>query len=199
MSQNKNLRQGSKTKSSKDTSFRKIVIEVVSIVLGVLLALAVNEWRENRANHAEAESALQNIKNEILSNQSHLSLIHEINLKTTQAMVEDPSSADESKFIPGMQLKSAAWETMLSTGVSNHVDYQIILILSNLYSIQDLYKDTGRMLTESAMNMSAYAAALGSEVDDNQFAKNFSDYMNMLVQVEDQLLNSYESALTHLQ
>ena len=42
-----------------------IVIEVVSIVLGVLLALGVNEWRAQRSQQRQADAALVNISNEL--------------------------------------------------------------------------------------------------------------------------------------
>ena len=38
----------------KKLPLQKLLIEVFSIVLGVLLALAMNQWREARANRALA-------------------------------------------------------------------------------------------------------------------------------------------------
>ena len=98
-------------------SMRAIFIEVVSIVLGVLLALAVNEWRALRAHDSEAESALQNIKNEVKSNQKTLKVIHENNLTTVESMTENSDRGEDRKFIPGLQLKSSAWETSHSVFV----------------------------------------------------------------------------------
>ena len=102
-------------------SMRAIFIEVVSIVLGVLLALAVNEWRAQRAHDSEAESALQNINNEVISNQKTLEAIHKNNVSTVESMTENRDGNEDRKFIPGLQLKSSAWETLLSTGsLHNH-------------------------------------------------------------------------------
>ena len=150
-------------------SMRAIFIEVVSIVLGVLLALAVNEWRSQRAHDSEAESALQNIKNEVISNQKTLEAIHKNNVSTVESMTENRDGNEDRKFIPGLQLKSSAWETLLSTGTSNYVDYETILILSDTYSLQEIYTKTGQMLTEAAMNMSAYAVVQETDIDNDIF------------------------------
>jgi hypothetical protein len=183
------------TPKSLNDSIRVIVIEVISIVLGVLLALAVNEWRANRANTIEAESAMQNVLNELISNQKTLHVIHENNSATVQSMSKDGEDNEESKFIPGLQLKSSSWETLLSTGTSNFVDYDMILLLSDTYSIQKIYIQTGQMLTESAMHMAAYAVVEKKDIDNSQFSKQFYDYLNMLVKVEEELLKSYEKSI----
>jgi len=180
-------------------SMRAIFIEVVSIVLGILLALAVNEWRSQRSHDSEAESALQNIKNEVKSNQKTLKAIHENNLTTVESMTENSDRGEDRKFIPGLQLKSSAWETLLSTGTSNYVDYETILVLSDTYSLQEVYTKTGQMLTEAAMNMSAYAVVQGTDIDNDSFSKQFSDYMNMIVQVEEELLKSYIKSIERLE
>jgi hypothetical protein len=188
-----------KKKEHWNESFRAIFVEVVSIVLGVLLALAVNEWRAQRIHDSEAESALQNIKNEVISNQKTLDAIHANNLTTVELMKEKSGGGEDRKFIPGMQLKSSAWQTLLSTGTSNYVDYETILVLSDTYSLQEIYTKTGQMLTESAMNMSAYAVAQGTDIDNDRFSKQFSDYMNMIVQVEEELLKSYRKSIERLE
>ena len=44
--------------SAKDLPVQELLVEVFSIVLGVLLALAMNQWRESRSQRAQADSAL---------------------------------------------------------------------------------------------------------------------------------------------
>ncbi len=180
---------------------QKLAIEVFSIVVGVLLALGVNEFREQRLHRAQADSAMHNIKLEIQSNIDFLTLVHENNTVTLDAMSEEANSDVEGdrNFIPGLQIHATAWETLLSTGVSNYVDYESILLLSKMYSIQDIYKQTGRQLTESAMNMASYATVLEKDIDNDQFKKQFLNYFAMMVQIETALLASYENALEHLE
>ncbi len=187
-------------KGSRSLPFQRLFLEFFSIVLGVLLALGLNEWRENRSHQSQANAALLNIKNELQSNLEILTAIHENNTTTIKLMTEnqDADSSEERKFIPGLQLRETAWETFLSTNVSNYVDYETVLILSETYSFQDVYKQGGALLTEASMNMAAYAAATGKEVEDSHFKNQFYDYLVMLVQVEDALLKSCQRSIEHL-
>ena len=181
-------------------SIQKLVIEVFSIVLGVLLALAVNEWSELRSHQLQAESALQNISKELYSNLEFLTLLHENNTAAIKLMSEeeDVNTNDESSLIPGLQLRETAWETLLSTGVSNYVEYETILILSETYSMQSIYKQTGTQLTEAAMNVAAYATVNGSKVDNQHFQSQFIGYFEILVSIEAELLRSYKQLIEHL-
>lgn len=51
-------------------SFSKIVIEFISIVFAVLLALVLNQWRENEATKKKVARVMENIRQEILLNDS---------------------------------------------------------------------------------------------------------------------------------
>lgn len=197
-----NTRNQRKTgKRNHNFPWQRLLVEFFSIVLGVLLALGLNQWQENRSHQAQANAALLNIKNELQSNLKALKILHENNTETVKLMDENNNkdSDEERKFIPGLQLRETAWETFLSTNISNHVDYQTVLILSETYSMQSVYKQTGSLLAEAAMNMAAYATVIGKEVEDNNFNKQFYDYFVMLVQVESELLKSCQKSIEHLE
>jgi hypothetical protein len=170
---------------------------VFSIVLGVLLALALSEWAEEREKQTLAKSALLNISREIGSNLETLKFIHENNVRTVDAISsQSKSDADESRsIIPGIQLQETAWEAFLATGLSGYVNYDTILTLSKMYAMQRVYKQTGMLLTESAMNATAYAVAIGTKVDDRHFQEQFIGYFQLLTQIEALLLSSYGDAL----
>lgn len=108
-------------------------------------------------------------------------------------------SLDKRTFIPGLQLRKTAWETLQSTGVSNYADYQTMLQLSGTYSMQGVYTQTGVLLTEAAMNMSAFAAVNDKEVDNQQLSRQFYDYFVMLVRIEEELLKFYRESIDHLE
>ncbi len=184
----------------KSRSAPALALEVFSIVLGVLLALGLSEWADDRENHRLAKSALLNISKEISSNLETLTLIHENNVQTVNAITaQSESIADESQsFIPGIQLQETAWEAFLATGMSGYVNYDTILELSKMYAIQRVYKQTGMQMSESAMNATAYATALGTTVDERHFQEQFIGYFQLLTQIEVQLLDSYMDALDRI-
>lgn len=191
------------TSSHRKLPIQTLLIEVFSIVLGVLLALGMNEWREQRAHQTQVKAALQNISHELRSNLDVLTTIHENNAVTVDAIAKsgetEADTADNRTFIPGLQLRKTAWETLQSTGVSNYADYETMLQLSGTYSMQGVYTQTGVLLTEAAMNMTAFAVANGKEVDNEKFSHQFYDYFAMLVQVEEELLKSYQNSIDHLE
>jgi hypothetical protein len=112
---------------------------------------------------------------------------------------EQAATDQERDFVPGIQLQETAWQTLLSTGVSNYVAYETILQLSQVYSMQGVYKQSGQMLTQAAMNASGHAAVVDKEISNQSFNKQFLHYMKLIVMVESELIKAYEQALQHLE
>ena len=123
-------------------SLKTILIEVFSIVLGVMLALGVSEWQQEREYAQLANTALANVTWELRSNLEVLTRIHENNAETielSEAETNEQSSPSEDRqFIPGVQVRSTAWDTLLSSGLANHIDYKLLLSLSEIYSSQEI-------------------------------------------------------------
>ena len=178
----------------RDWSIQTLAIEILSIIVAVMLALGLSEWNDERKHQAQAEVALRNILIEVRSNLKLLTFIDDNNTAAIEAMSEEQSSESDKdrNFIPGLQLRETAWDTLLSTGLSNYVSYDTILLLSEMYSIQGIYKQTGMQLVEASMSVSAYATALETEVDNVHFSKHFVGYFELLSTLEAELLLSYD-------
>ncbi len=189
----------------RDTrSVKSILLEVFSIVLGVLLALAVSEWQEEREKAELAQLALVNIEQELGANLSLLTKIHTNNAETI-AQAEAARSADDSEaveesrqFIPGVQVRATAWQAMLSSGISTYVDYDLLLTLSELYSMQSIYRETGMQLVDTSMSMSAMATVNRTDIDNRVFQQQFSSYFSMMLQMEETLLTESAVVLERL-
>jgi hypothetical protein len=189
-----------KNNDERRIPLHNLLIEVVSIILGVTLALAVNEWRESRSHDEQAAAALINIREEISANLKIMEFLHINNTATLNIMRQEqmPDSSGDYKFIPGIQLRETSWQTMLNTGISAYVAYETILMLSETYAMQEVYKKTATMMTEAAMNMAAYAAAQGLVPDNRHFQRQFIDYFEMMVEIENILIQSYQDNLKQL-
>jgi hypothetical protein len=180
-------------------SIRTVAVEVFSIVLGVMLALGVSDWQEQRDRQEQAEIALDNIERELRWNLDLLTRVHANNAATIEAMdEEDPNSDEDRNLIPALQLRETAYQTLLSAGIANFVEYELVLSLSEAYSTQGVYKQIGRQLSESAMNMAAYATVAGTTIDNQNFQEQFRAYFEMMVMAETQLLKAYEKTLSDL-
>ena len=129
----------------------------------MLLALAVNEWNENRVKKDHSIEAVNNIIQVIKKNQKLLAVVSENNQKVVQLILNSENqSATSSKqnFIPGLQIPYTAWKTMMSTGVSEFVNYQIVFSISNVYSAQDIYKTSSYQLIQTMLVHQTLAKAL---------------------------------------
>jgi len=174
----------------------RIALEVFSIVLGVLLALAVSEWQEQRNNQARAELALANVRAELQSNLDLLEFIYPNNSRVVESISSGESSgSQDATVVPGVQLRASAWQTLASTGLSNYIDYDLLVDLSQLYAMIDVYRQTAYAFISANMNMSATATALGTSVDNDLFSQNFLSYFQMLVQIEAALIDTHKKAI----
>ena len=180
------------------SSIKKALLEIFSIVLAVLLALGVSEWQEDRRESELAAIALENVRTELESNRTTLEVIHKNNTKTiAAAKLDDESEQDgeDQQFIPGIQMRSAAWSAFLSAGISNYIDYDLVVALSNAYAIQGVYKQTGLSLVEASMSISAMATVQKVDVDSQSFQEQFMSYFEMILAMEASLLEGYGDVL----
>ena len=173
-----------------------MALEVFSIVLGVLLALAVSEWQESRNNSEKAAVALANIRAELQNNLDLLEIIHPNNRQIVERISSKPEeNPEDSTVIPGVQMRSSAWQALSSTGLGNFVDYDLLIELSQLYAMIDVYKQTAYAFINANMSLAATATALDRPVDNDRFSENFLGFFQMLVQIEDALITAHQEAI----
>jgi hypothetical protein len=187
---------------NKIQMMRPVFTEVLSIVIGVLLALAVNEWNENRIQTGRANEAIQNIIHEIDSNIKLMVIVN----KNNKAVIEllnnesEASSNDNNnqQFLPGLQIQDTAWKTFQSTGVSQSIEYSTLYTLSNLYSLQEIYKKLGYNLIQNVANHRILLSVQEQGVSKSIDSTVFSTDMELIESVESALLNNYRKTLEQL-
>lgn len=175
-----------------------IGLEVFSVVLAVLLALFVNDWREDRAMSATADRALLAVIEEIRGNRGELAPTvedHQISLDSLRAAVAAiESGADVSggsvEYDVAL-LKGTAWETARMTQVVIHMDYEVVAELSEVYELQGLYL---RMTDDFVDNM--LSRAQPTTVDEaRRMYLHHASYISNLVKLGNSLLTSYDEVL----
>ncbi len=180
-------------------SIRTMLVEVLSIVVGVLIALAVDQWNQNRQNRQDADEALIKIKLELGTNIDLLELIHKNNMTVYEQIGGDQISGESNGgFVPGLQLQDTAWRTLTNTGIANYVDYEMLYAISGVYSIQEIYKSYGLQLIEADMNISVMRAALNPSADNDDLLDELAPRLGFLLQVEEQLLVSYKTLIEEM-
>ncbi len=184
-------------------SFSRAGLEALTIVVGVLAALAVSEWQESRHIQERIQSALWNVRTELENNLEILEIVHSNNVALIEQIAEDPNAGgQDSQFVPALQITESAWQTLGATGLAGYVDFDLIVTLSKTYSLVDVYRRTGYSLVDANLSILATATATGrsmKDIDDTDlFAKNFASHFQLIVDVESALIATHQSALAAL-
>ena len=138
---------------STATWLPRVMFESALIVISILVALGLDEWRENREDEENVQLALSNFASELLQNQARIEDAAPFNrglrnVLRNRYQTDDIGSVDEfvnmvESFVP-VVLQSAAWETALATGSLAKMKYDLVSALSLTYSLQNRYQLTSR-------------------------------------------------------
>lgn len=128
--------------TARDSSLlRSAFYEAFFVVLGVILALAANEWRQNQIQQERADGALTAVRAEL---RLDLELLqgslgyHEEKMGALWGMLqrgEGPQDAGffDRGFVSPAQVQLTAWETAKTTGLVESFALDDVLKLSELY------------------------------------------------------------------
>jgi hypothetical protein len=175
-----------------------LLVEMSLVVSGILLALWANQWNTEREYYDRAQIALRAIAGEIEGNLNLLNIVHpqnELSLAWMLAEETESTEQDSINIVPALQVKDVAWQTMLSTGVSEFVDYELLYSISDIYSMQDIYKSFSWNMISTIASTEALAAAIRDGDDDDLPRDLFADDVSLLVSIEVALQSSYQDAL----
>lgn len=132
------------------------IIEALLIVFSVLLALAVNEWRAEKARAQEAQTALQAIHSELEANGEEFkeAYQHHSAKQDTLMYYRKQDETPPLQLLSGglfnpATINNTAWEMAKQSGIIDYFDYELVLDLSALYQRQAEYKDLGNAITQN--------------------------------------------------
>jgi hypothetical protein len=145
----------------------RVLFESMLIILSILVALGLDEWREERQNAENIQHALANFIAEIEQNKARVEdaapfnqgLRHVLSRRQQVQAIESVSTFINivESYNP-VVLQSTAWETAIATGSLAKMDYNLVSALSLTYSLQNRYQQvsrTGMMELTSPQNLSA--------------------------------------------
>ena len=134
------------TSTTKRFPWLQLTIEAVLIVLSVLLALALNQWRQNRQDRALAQQALQTLRLEIQANQAEVEQKLAYHKEIYDRVSEHPEQSGIS--LRTAFLRNTAWETVQATGAATHLDYEVAAAASAIHGMQQKYEQLVGIATE---------------------------------------------------
>lgn len=172
----------------KPRRFSKYVFEMISIIAGVLVALAVDEWNEDRENNQRAGIAMQNICSEMEKNLEVLEYLHPGNLAVLEVLNLAVPQDTNLQILPGLQLQETAWRTMESSGITAYLDYDELFEVAQIYSIQNIYKDLGKNYIDHILETKSLAQALGNELSESDVIRSSIELLQLMVTIEGSLM-----------
>lgn len=130
-----------------------ILLEAFFVVLGVLLALGANNWRDHHNNQLHAETALISIVEELHANHeavntaiNYHSYLMDTLYKFMGRYANQPDKFPDADVFnkgftnPAVPL-SRAWEAANATGVIEYMPYDQVLLISQVYKSQEQYEN----------------------------------------------------------
>ena len=131
----------------------ELLLQSFFLTLGVVIALAIGNWDEDRKREKEVVAILENIQSEALNNtivvqvwkdyleklqlgiDSILTSQKPINeVITSEGIILEKLVADEK---PSSLLQETAWRTAQTTNLVQYFDYRIIYQLTDMYNFQN--------------------------------------------------------------
>jgi hypothetical protein len=185
----------------------RLTLESALIVLSVLFAFGLNEWRTQRAEQVLATNVLTGFRQEIESNLALLEVFQPQHAQFAESLgrlgleamagrtgMEISMSLRPNTETVTMPLAEAAWQTAVSTGALRLLDYHTASMLSRIYIAQrDAVGRTVERLTSTVFDARMFDAAATL-----QSLHTVGALLSELAAQEASLMGEYRAALAHL-
>lgn len=175
----------------------KGLVESLFVVGSILLALAVDEWAQNREYAELADQSLGIFEREIRQNRARLedaAPYHQGIRDLLGQMRELPEARmDIRSVMEGLTppvLLNTAWETSLATGALTHMQFEVVSALSLTYSIQEGFANRTRLERPRFSAPESLSAQESREQVEEAY-----DYVSALARDESELLSVFDQAL----
>ena len=139
-------------------SIAELSVQTFAVVLGILLALAIDGWRQDRETGQSIATAMSAIHAELTANQSQLAATHDRLHTLLDALTVDEKSMNAGAVKPCNEydnwngigvpvLLDAAYQTTIATQAFAHTDFSRAQVIAQAYGLQKMYLDErGRVI-----------------------------------------------------
>ena len=180
----------------------RALLESLLIVLSVLLALGLDEWRDQRTRDARARMALASIDAELRDNAEtverarthHLGMRDSLRLYVDRQQQPPPHVYLFGLFNPAL-VHATAWDSARETGATGEMPFELLLTLSGVYDMQARYRSLGDALAQDIMRQ---IRREGLEVVLRDGSERFITLQEDFAGRESTLLEAYAAALEDL-
>ena len=176
-----------------------ILLESFFIVSALLLALALDQWRDNQNELALADKAKNAIYIELADSKRKLEekqIDHQKILETIQSFIRERESNKDSR--EGLQfeysmvlISNSAWSSAKMTQIVQSFDFGEITNFSQIYQMQTLFLANQNEIIEKVMEM--------GELEDSEllgFAKGLEHRLRILVDINKNFCYGLDSVIS---
>ncbi|SMO84471.1 hypothetical protein [Fodinibius sediminis] len=167
--------------SLADFPWKMLLLEGLLVVLSVLLALALNSWREARTHQNLADRALQEVMDEAQINCARIESVQSYH----RAVVNGSQKPTGLKI--GF-LRNDAWDVAKTTGAASYLDYQLASRIGEISAHQSDHRSIVRAYTEAL-----FTNGLQLEPGQQMHQQGEQGVINELLRIQEKLLTKYQS------
>mgnify|MGYP001791414640 CR=1 FL=1 len=191
--------------------FKRLLVESALIVFSVLFALFINRYAESQKLRQQKQVALERIVQEMKSNCELIAEaldIHKTAFRNLQQAATDENDSlriymakykyfldqkvfhhlldGQTSFYPVFPV-STSWQTALATGIVSEFDYQVVEILTEVYTTQEYFLEESLKATIEIISVPIE--------DESQTINTLLFPVNELVQQERKTIDAIDKAL----
>lgn len=133
----------------EEISWAALVLEIFSVTLSVLVALAIGNWHEERQRRKQVDQALHAIAAECEGNrrmlERRLAYYLEVRNDIQRAIEEQGpdgslSALEKWRGLQPVMLRDSAYHTAIATEAFSHMDFTLAGAISQVYSLHEFYR-----------------------------------------------------------
>jgi len=171
----------------------RMLLDVVGVVFAVLVALAADEWRDNRELQQQADRAQAAVLAELRANRTELERTRP-SIDSTEARLAEGSRVSAEGRARALSLdlefpdfSDAAWRITQVTDAASRIDFDWLTRVARIYETQELYGEERSAILQTLGEMGT--AGQNPEVD------RLRNQVHILRQLHDQLVERYDQFL----
>jgi hypothetical protein len=176
----------------------EILLEAGSVVFAILLAFAVDQWREERGHREMAARARATIISELRANRNELSGTFERNtavighMQEQMAQLRKKKTASVDTTMHLAQLSAAAFQAAQSTQAIQFVDFDWLVGVGRVYELQKTYA----LVQDAALDeVSISGGAISGGAQPLAIMERINSRISAAQQLAKSLLQAYDEAI----
>lgn len=182
----------------KRNKISDLVIQIISVTIGVFFGFVISNWSENRRESYKQDLLIKNIEAEINSNKIKVENIIDYHIAVRDSsrhyLKQNDTNHTSLTFFKGVNtvtFDNSAYQTGIQTGLFNTMSLDLIQSINEIYTKQRSYEDFANLLLAGLINMDSEDNGMSAK----KLAKFLSISMTDLAIKEQELSQIYDKTL----